>query len=125
MVRHTNNAADLRYLDAHSVSCPAGNLAEFRVCTEDAEPLGSVDGVLISPSQRQLRYYVIDTPGLFAHHRYLLSADEGAVLHPDGKTLQIPARKDEIELTSFSRRSVPEFSDDDLITAMFASPDAA
>lgn len=124
-MKHTDAAADLRYLDAHSVRCPAGNLAEFRVCTEDAQPLGSVDGVLINPTQRQVRYFVIDRPGLFAHRRYLLSADEGAVLQSEGKTLQIPARMEELELTSFSRRTVADFSDDDLVTAMFASPDAA
>ena len=68
---------------------------------------------------------VIDRPGVFEHRRYLLSADEGAVLQSEGKTLQIPARMEELELTSFSRRTVADFSDDDLVTAMFASPDAA
>lgn len=124
-MKHTDESADLRYLDAHSVRCAAGNLSDFHVCTEDAQPLGSVDGVLISPSQRQLRYFVIDKPGLLSHRRYLLSIEEGAVLQPDRKTLQIPARMDQLELTSFSRRSVPEFSDDDLIATVFASPDAA
>jgi hypothetical protein len=120
-VKHTGTASDLRYLDAHSVRCPAGNLADLDVCTEDAQPLGTVNGVLISPSTRQLRYYVIGKSGLFSRRTYLLSVEEGAVLQPDRKTLRIPARMDQLELTSFSPRSVPECSDDDLISAMFAS----
>ena len=116
----TDAAADLRYLDASSVRCPAGMLSEFRVCTEDAQQLGSVNGVLISPSLRQLRYYVIEQPGLFVQRRYLVSADTGAVLEPDRKTLKIDAPKDELDLQSFKLGSVPPFSDDDLVQTMFA-----
>lgn len=113
-------ADDLRYLDAHSVRCSAGHLSDFRVCTEDAEQIGSVNGVLISPSLRQLRYFVIETPGLFTHRRYLLPAETGAVVQRDSKTLQIGSSKDELELESFKLGSVPHCSDDDLLQAMFA-----
>jgi len=120
-VKRDHSASDLRYLEAGSVSCPAGNLSEFRVCSEDAQPLGNVAGVLISPSQRQLRYFVVETMGLFTPRRYLLSAETGAVLQPDRKVLQIGARKDQIDLQSFKRNSVQEYSEDDALTAMFAA----
>src|SRR4051794_22081067 len=42
----TGAIADLRYLDAASVRIPAGFLSDFRVCTEDSQPLGNIDGVL-------------------------------------------------------------------------------
>ena len=113
--------ADLRYLEAQSVRCPAGNLSEFRVCTEDAQPLGNVEGVLISPSERRLAYFVIDSPGFFVHRRYLLPADSGAVVQDEPKTLRISARKDELDLQTFNPRSVSEFSDDDFVETMFAS----
>jgi hypothetical protein len=119
-VTDTDAGTDLRYLDAHSVRCPAGNLSDFNVCTEDAQPLGSVNGVLISPSLRQLRYFVIEKPGLFVHRRFLVPADTGAVLQQDRKTLQIEASREELELQSFKPGSVPAFSDDDLVQAMFA-----
>ena len=90
----------LRYLDAESVRCFTTNLSGFKVCTGDAQPLGSVNGVLISPSSRQLRYFVIETAGLFAR-RYLLPADAGAVFDEVRKTLQIGAKKDELDLQSF------------------------
>lgn len=116
-----DTANDLRYLEAESVRCPAGSLSEFRVCTEDAQSLGNVTGVLISPSRRQVRYLVLESRGLFAPRRYLLPAETGAVVHPERKVLQIGARKDELDLQSFKRSSVQEFSNDDAVTAMFAA----
>ena len=111
----------LRYLDAESVRCFTSNLSGFRVCTGDDQPLGSVNGVLISPASRQLRYFVIETPGIFAHRRYLLPAEAGAVVDEDTKTLQIGAKKDELDLQSFKLRSVPQFSDTDLLETMFST----
>ena len=112
--------AGLRYVDAESVRCSAGNLAGFRVCTEDAQPLGSVDGVLINPSSRQLKYFVIEMPGRFHQRRYLLSAESGTTVQEERKTLQLDARRDQVELESFTARSVPEFSDADLLDAVFS-----
>jgi hypothetical protein len=110
---------DLRYLEADSVRCPAGTLAEFRVVTEDAEALGNVSGVLISPATRRCEYFVIESPGIFSHRRYLLPVEAGAVVENEPKRLKISARKDELELQTFTPSSVPEFSDEDLLTAMF------
>jgi hypothetical protein len=115
-----DSTADLRYLEAQSVRCPAGNLSEYRVCTQDAQSLGSVKGVLIRPSERRLAYFVIEAPGLFVHRRYLLPVDAAAVVQEHG-TLRISARKDELDLQTFTPRSVPEFSDDDLLKAIFPS----
>ena len=111
--------ADLRYLKADSVNCPSGNLAEFRVVTADAEALGNVSGVLISPVTRRCEYFVIASPGLLSQRRFLLPIDAGAVLEDDPKSLRLTARKDELHLQTFSQHSVPQFSDDDLLTAMF------
>jgi len=119
--KSVDTAENLRYLDAHSVRCPAGDLSRFRVCTEDEENLGNVNGVLISPSTRQVRYYVIQTPGLLMKRRYLLPVEAGATVEEDHMTLRIGARKDELDLQSYSPRSVQNFSDDDLLTAMFSA----
>jgi hypothetical protein len=110
---------DLRYLEADSVSCPAGTLADFRVETQDAEALGSVSGVLISPATRRCEYFVIESPGFFSHRRYLVPVDAGATLEDEPKCLRISARKDELDLQAFTPSSVPEFTDDDLLKAMF------
>jgi hypothetical protein len=117
-------AAELRYLEADNVRCPAGNLAEFRVVTADAESLGSVSGVLISPATRRCEYFVIESAGLFSNRRFLLPVEAGAMLQDQPKRLKLAARKDELDLQTFTPRSVPQFSDDDLVTALFAK-DAA
>lgn len=114
------STTDLRYLDAGSVRFPEGNLSGFRVFTEDDQVLGSVHGVLISPASRQLRYFVIEQPGFFAHRRYLLPVEAGAIVQGDNRTLQIDARKDELELEAFRLSSVRQFSDGDLLEAMFS-----
>jgi hypothetical protein len=110
---------DLRYLEAESVKCAAGNLAGFRVCTRDAQPIGRVRGVLIRPAERRVAYFVIDSPGLFAHKRYLLPIEAGASVSEDPKTLRVSARRDELDLQTFTPRSVADFSDDDLLQTMF------
>jgi hypothetical protein len=109
----------LRYLEADRVECPAGNLAGFRVVTEDAEALGSVRGVLISPATRRCEYFVIESAGFFSHRRFLVPVEAGAVVQDEPKRLKISARKDELDLQTFSQSSVPEFSDEDLLQTMF------
>jgi hypothetical protein len=111
--------ADLRYLKADSVNCPSGTLADFRVVTADAESLGNVSGVLISPTTRRCEYFVIVSPGLLSQRRFLLPVDAGAALAEDPKSLRLTARKDELDLQAFAPHSVPQFSDEDLLTAMF------
>ena len=117
--KELESTAGLRYLEADNVNCPAGSLADCRVVTADAEALGHVSGVLISPATRRCEYFVIESPGFFSHRRFLLPVDAGAVLEDDPKSLRIPARKDELHLQSFTLNSVPEFTDDDLLTTMF------
>ena len=111
--------ADLRYLKADSVNCPSGTLADFRVVTADAKALGNVSGILISPTTRRCEYFVIVSPGLLSQHRFLLPVDAGAILADDPKSLRLTARKDELDLQTFAPHSVPQFSDEDLLTAMF------
>ena len=114
---------DLRYLDAANVRCPAGYLSDFKVCTEDSESLGSINGVLISPITRRCEYFVIESRGFLTHKRFLLPVEAGAIVQ-EPATLKIAARKDELDLETFTPSSVQQFSDEDLITAIF-SQDAA
>jgi PRC-barrel domain len=122
--KRTGDIADLRYLEANSVRCSAGSLSDFRVCTEDSQPLGNVAGVLISPTTRRFQYFVVESSGLLKHRRFLVPVDAGASLQEEFNTLRITARKDELDLETFTPSSVPAFSDEDLIMTMFAQ-DAA
>jgi hypothetical protein len=121
--KQTSEIADLRYLDASSVRCPAGYLSDFKVCTQDSEALGNIGGVLISPLTRRCEYFVIESRGFLSHRRFLLPVEAGATLQ-EPATLKINARKDELDLETFTPSSVQQFSDDDLIATMF-SQDAA
>ena len=53
-----------------------------------------------------------------------MPVDAGAVVQDEFNTLKIAARKDELDFETFTPSSVPQFSDEDLITTMFAQ-DAA
>jgi PRC-barrel domain protein len=118
---NTDNADSLRYLGANAVECPVGKLEGLRLFSQDDEALGKIDGVLIDPTTRQLRYYVVDGTRLFYRRRYLVPADSPAVVLPDHKALRVDIPADSIERQRFDARVIPPFSDDDLLTAMFAS----
>lgn len=117
--KRTAEIADLRYLDASSVRCPAGYLSDFRVCTQDSEALGNIGGVLISPLTRRCEYFVIESRRFLSQKQFLLPIEAGAVVQ-EPATLKINARKDELDLEAFTPSSVPQFSDDDLIATMFS-----
>ena len=51
--------AQLCYLDASKVDSPAGALSQMDVQTDDGQDVGELDGVLIEPAARRIRYYVI------------------------------------------------------------------
>ena len=107
---------DLRYLDAGHVEHPSGTLEGLTVCTEQNEPLGELDGVLIEPSTRRVRYFVVDadTP---RHDRYVLPADTPMVLDLHGRKLTVGVGVDMERLSD----PLQPFSDEDVMTALFRS----
>ena len=88
---NTESDRALRYLDGTAIECPAGKLEGLSLVSKDDEALGLINGVLIDPQTRQVRYYVVELPF------------------------------ESIERQRFDARAVPRFSDDDLLTAMFSS----
>jgi len=103
----------LRYLDAERVCCPAGRLSGLKVYTDDAEPLGTVEGVVIDPARGRLAYLVLLSPGFVVNRLYLLAIADGAVLEDEGRTLRVNARKDDVRLLPFQHRSIPALTADD------------
>ena len=110
--------AALRYLDATHVEHRSGNCAGVRICTADDEPLGALDGVLLEPATRRVRYFVVERPALLTARRYLLDANTPATLDTADRMLRVDAHEDDLE--RFDARSVMPFSDADLLAAMFA-----
>lgn len=116
-----SGADDLRYLDAQHVHCPLGTLAGLEVRTVDDEKLGHVDGVLLDPAQRRVCFFVVQSPGLFRQRRYLVPVD--AAPHVEGREmiLRVEAHSAEVAPERFDARAVRPFSDEDAVTAMFAT----
>jgi hypothetical protein len=117
----TAGTDDLRYLDAQHVRWPMGTLAGLEVRTADDESLGELDGVLLDPAQRRLRFLVVQSPGLLRRRRYLLPVD--AAPHVEGKDmiLRVETNAIDVEQERFDARTVRPFSDEDVVTAMFAT----
>ena len=107
---------DLRYLDAGHVEHPTGTLEGLTVCNEGKEPLGELDGVLIEPSTRRVRYFVVDTDKP-THDRYMFAADAPMVLDIRARTLTVGGGIDMEPLSD----PVQPFSDEDVMTALFRS----
>jgi hypothetical protein len=115
----TTSTESLRYLDANAVGCPSGTLEGLSLFDRDDEAIGMIDGVLIEPSTRQLRYYVVQAADFFRRRRFLVPADSPAVVVPEYKALRVDVSADSVQRERFDFRSVPRFSDDDLLAAMF------
>jgi hypothetical protein len=115
-----DDTSNLRYLEARHVRCPAGTLDNLRVCTEDDEHLGAIDGVLLDPVRRRLCYFVVKSPAMLLKRRYLVPADAPAIFEPESKLLRLEAQSNELEREAFEAAAVQPFSDEDVITAMFS-----
>jgi len=115
-------ASDLRYVEATQVEHPLGTLAGLSMCTEEDEKLGSLEGVLVEPASRRVRYFVVERPKMLGRRRYLLAADTPASIEAGGGKLRVMAHAEDLE--RFDSRSVQNFSDEDLISAMFGHPAA-
>lgn len=70
----------LRHLDATQVAHPSGTLAGVEPRTASDETLGSIEGVLVEPACRRLRYFVVTRAAILARRRYLLPAEHLAIL---------------------------------------------
>ena len=115
-------AGNLRYMAATDVAHPTGTLAGLTICTQDDEKLGAIGGVLLEPESRRVRYFVVEDRAMLSRRRYLLAADTPAVLDTTDSKLRVDANAGDLE--RFDSRSFRAVSDEDLVTAMFATPTA-
>jgi hypothetical protein len=110
--------APLRYLDASKVESPLGDLGSVEVLGSDDCRLGHVAGVLIDPVERRLRFFVISGRH---NRRYLLPTEGAARMNPGRKSLQVDVdAADLATYPEFSRATTQDFSDNDLLDALFA-----
>jgi hypothetical protein len=115
------DTTELRFLEARNVRYPSGTLADLTVRTCDDEKLGEIAGVLLDPTSRRVRYFVVETTTLLRRRRYLLPADTSLTVLDEDKLLRVDARAADLDREQFDAASVRRFSDEDAITAMFSS----
>src|SRR5262249_10061878 len=119
--RRMESVERLKYLDAHHIETPAGRLDGAVFVSPTNAQLGKLDGVLIDPGQRRVRYYIVETRGRFSSRHYLLPLT-ATRLDSDRRTLEVDIEAEEIErLDKVEPDTLPRFSDDDLIAALFHS----
>jgi sporulation protein YlmC with PRC-barrel domain len=112
--------ARLRYLNATRLEGPVPRFDRLVVLNSEGRRVGRLDGIIIDPAQRRVRYLVVDDSGFFKHHRYLLP------LAPTRVDTERPALRVDIDSADLTRcedfdpAAFPRFSDDDLLVALFA-----
>jgi hypothetical protein len=114
----------LRYIAAEHVDTPAGRLDGTVLVSPSDETVGRLDGMIIDPMERRVRYFVVRSRNWLKTRLHLVPAaparldSEHRTLHVDINAEDLP-RLREIRSDAFQR-----YSDDDLIAALF-SPHAA
>jgi len=117
-------AGKLCYLAAQDVEIPEGTLAGVDLCSRDDKRLGTLDGVIIDAAARRVRFYVIQSKGWFRAKRFLMPADQPTHLEPEDHILRVDLDADKVRHAAFDGNAIREFSDQDLMDALF-SPHAA
>lgn len=116
-----NQETDLRYLESERAEVNGSRLSGM-VVRGHSRVLGRLQGFVIDPLGRQLRYLVVQAAGLFGRPKLVPLA----TAHVDFGARTIQLDDDAVRAAQpFERERFPAFSDDDLLSAMFGSPRAA
>ena len=110
-------ASQLRFLDNSQLESPLVEPLDVR--TQAGTKIGTFDGVIVDPAERRVRYLVVDRGRVF--HKRCLIPMPAARVDAEHHELRIDVDDaDPTEWEQFDPVSFPKFSDEDLITAMFA-----
>jgi hypothetical protein len=110
---------DFRYIDAERLGTSAGRLDDVAVVSPSNAPLGKLDGVIVDPAERQVRYYVVASRGWLSSRHYLLPLRPARLIR-DRRALEVDVEVDEIKkCEQVDPDALPQFSDEDLVTAIF------
>jgi hypothetical protein len=114
----------LCYLSATHVEGPLPTFDRVEVRSRENRRIGRLDGIIIDPAERQVRYLVVDAATFFTHHRYVLPL-ASTQIDAERPSLRVDFNRDDLtDVDEFDAAAFPTFSDEDLITALFARPHA-
>jgi hypothetical protein len=111
-------ATRLRYIDPSHLD--GALLRPLAVRARADTPIGTFDGVVVDPAERRVHYLVVDRGWRLKPNRRLVPMPVASV---DGEHNVLRLEVDDVdadEWQEFDAATFPTFSDDDLITAMFA-----
>jgi PRC-barrel domain protein len=113
--------SNLRFLAASRVDTPAGRLRDALVLSQSETELGKLNGILVDPAERRLCYFVVESGHWPSRREHLIPAGF-ARMEPTRKTLYVDVDPDRsVEYEECRSDRLPAFSDEDLISAMFAT----
>ena len=112
-----HDAPQLRFLENSRLEAPLVEPLDVR--TQAGVKIGTFDGVIVDPAERRVRYLVVDR-GRFFQQRCLIPMPS-ARIDAEHHSLNIDVdNTDSREWLRFDPVTFPRFSEDDLLTAMFA-----
>jgi hypothetical protein len=118
LMNDSSDAPRLRFLDSSRLESPLVEPLDVRI--RGGIKIGTFDGVVVDPAERRVRYLVVDR-GRFFHERCLIPMPSARV-DAEHHALRIDVdTADSPDWPPFDLGTFPRFSDDDLVTAMFAS----
>jgi hypothetical protein len=107
----------LRHLAAAKVETPMGTLDDLVVVSPTDGPLGKVEGIILDPEEKHVRYYVVESRDWFTTHRYLVP-DAPRRIDWNRKALQVELDAADLShLPELRDDEFPPFSDEDLRSA--------
>jgi len=113
--------ARLRYIDASKVETPGGLLDQLDVLNQEDSNVGKVEGIVVDPAERQVRYFVVKSRRPFRARHYLLPLTP-TTIDAENKALHVDVQTDDLaELVDGPADAFPPFTDDDLLVALFAN----
>jgi hypothetical protein len=113
--------ARLRYVSACTITCGQCSLAAALVASP-SRVFGSLDGVVVDPATRTLKFLVVSTNGRRTVGQQLLVpfADGAIRFHQVTRTMRVDVEEKAIDACdTFHASSFPKFDDSDLIVALF------
>jgi len=113
--------SNLRYIAAEHVDPPAGRLDGTILVSPSDESVGRLDGMIIDPIERHVRYFVVRSRSWLKTRLQLVPAAP-ARLDSEHKTLHVDINVEDLpQLREIRSDTFQRFSDDDLIAALFSA----
>ena len=109
----------LRYVAAEHIDTPTGPLDGAVVVSPNDETIGTLDGMVIDPIERHVRYFVVRSRKWLTSHLHLAPATP-ARLDSGRKALHVDIGPEDLrQLREIRSDTFQRYSPDDLIAGMF------